>query len=75
MARNLSILFALAMVGFAALLALSRRQFVKPWMFSALYIVSSVTGLAATLAIVIAGHSGAALVWKDVGNFVSSQPK
>jgi hypothetical protein len=30
-------------------------------------------GVVAIATIIIAGHSGAALVWKDVGNFVGTR--
>lgn len=41
------------------------------WRPAATYVVASGLAVIALVLMVIAGHSGAALVWKDVGNFVS----
>jgi hypothetical protein len=43
------------------------------WRPMAAYVAASVTALIALVTMVIAGHSGATLVWKDVGNFVSAR--
>lgn len=40
-------------------------------MVSAVYAGASIAGVLAIMTMLLAGHSGAALVWKDLGNFVS----
>jgi hypothetical protein len=40
------------------------------WLPLAAYVAASVPAAIALVTMIIAGHSGAALVWKDVGNFV-----
>ncbi|MEX1255275.1 MAG: DUF2231 domain-containing protein [Dehalococcoidia bacterium] len=53
-----------------------RIQIVGPevarWLPMAAYIAASGLGAVALFTMIVAGHSGATLVWKDVGNFVSS---
>jgi hypothetical protein len=54
------------------LLYRQRDQLSLPtWISNALYAGTSLVALVAILTMVIAGHSGAALVWKDLGNYVS----
>ena len=65
-----SMLFAAAVVGYWAIDMWGDRFNLKPWMPKAAYAVGSVVGLFAVLTIIAAGHSGAVLVWKDVGNYV-----
>jgi hypothetical protein len=43
------------------------------WAPRAAYLVAVVPSLAAILVMVSAGHSGAALVWKDLGNYVTQR--
>ena len=66
-----SMVFAAAAVGFWAVEQWKERLQLKPWMPAAAYALGSLTALYAITMMVIAGHSGAVLVWKDVGNFVS----
>jgi hypothetical protein len=47
-------------------------QFIR-WQSLWVYVVSSGIGIFALVTMIIAGHSGATLVWKDLGNFVSSK--
>jgi len=46
---------------------------VMRWRPAATYVAGSVFAVVALTMMVIAGHSGAALVWKDVGNYVSAK--
>lgn len=43
------------------------------WTSSALYVVVLIPAAAATLTMVAAGHSGATLVWKDVGSYAAGK--
>jgi hypothetical protein len=43
------------------------------WLAPATYAATAALGVIALGTMIIAGHSGAALVWKDVGNFVSAK--
>ncbi len=70
-AEDLAVLVAMAACGFFALQRWGQRFSVPAWGPAAAYAVSSVIALAAIIAMVVAGHSGATLVWKDLGNFVS----
>jgi uncharacterized membrane protein len=45
----------------------------RPMATTAAYIAASGLAVLALVMMTIAGHSGATLVWKDVGNFVSSK--
>jgi 4-amino-4-deoxy-L-arabinose transferase-like glycosyltransferase len=73
LARNVSILFAMAAAAFWAVEAFGQRLRLQAWTPMAAYIGSSALGVVAIATIIIAGHSGAALVWKDVGNFVGTR--
>jgi hypothetical protein len=72
-ARLFAVLFAGGATAFWAIETWGARLRLQPWSTTATYAVSSVLGAMAIITIVIAGHSGAALVWKDVGNFVSTR--
>ncbi|HEY7270014.1 MAG TPA: DUF2231 domain-containing protein [Dehalococcoidia bacterium] len=72
MARNLAVLMALAGCGFVAVQRWGKKLALPAWTPTAAYAVTTVVSLAAIASIVIAGHSGATLVWKDLGNFVSA---
>jgi len=71
-ARNFAVLLALAAAGFYAVQQWGARWSLPSWSTRAAYLVTSGVAMLATVSIVVAGHSGAALVWKDVGNFVSA---
>jgi hypothetical protein len=73
-ARIFAVLFAIGAAGLWVLETWRERLRLQTWTAPAAYAATSVLGLAAVVTIVIAGHSGAALVWKDVGNFVSKKP-
>ncbi len=64
-------IFALMVVGFVALHVLSRRRTLPAWTGLAAYGLVSAVGAVALLTMVVAGHSGAALVWKEVGSFAA----
>jgi uncharacterized membrane protein len=68
-----AMLFSLCAVAFWAIDQWGERYNLKAWTPKAAYAVSAVVGLFAVATIVVAGHSGAVLVWKDVGNFVSAK--
>lgn len=70
-ARNFTLLFAFAVAAFWAVQQWGSRFQLKPWSQTVAYVAASGFGVIALVTIVLAGHSGAALVWKDVGNFVS----
>jgi uncharacterized membrane protein len=71
-ARLFAVLFAMGATALWAVETWRERFQLKPWSATAAYVGSSVVGVIAIATMVIAGHSGATLVWKDVGNFVSS---
>jgi len=71
-----SILFAFAAVAFFALEQWGDRiQVLGPelmrWRPMAAYVAASGLGVIALVTMIVAGHSGATLVWKDLGNFVA----
>jgi hypothetical protein len=69
-----AMILAFVLAGLAvALWAVDRwgtRFKLPPWSDRAVYGVGAVVSLAALVVMVAAGHSGATLVWKDLGNFV-----
>jgi hypothetical protein len=71
-ARNFAMLFALTAVGFWAAVQWGEALRLKASLTTGAYVAGSVTGGLAIVTMVIAGHSGATLVWKDLGNFVSA---
>src|SRR4029079_9931490 len=71
LARILAIVFALIAIAVWLLDSHRARLNLTPRALLAAYAVASITAIAAFAAVIIAGHSGATLVWKDVGNFVS----
>jgi siderophore synthetase component len=71
-ARLFAVLFAMGATGLWVLETWRERLKLQSWTSTAAYAASSVIGVIAILTMVVAGHSGAALVWKDVGNFVNT---
>lgn len=71
-AEIFAIFFAMGATGLWALEMWRERLRLQAWTSTAAYATSSVLGVVAIATIIIAGHSGAALVWKDVGTFVAS---
>lgn len=67
-ARIFAVLLALVAVG---VWLNERRDQSKRWPVAAVYGISAVVAVAAIVTMTIAGHTGATLVWRDVGNFVS----
>jgi len=70
LARNIAILFALISIALWAAVAYRERLKLPSWAPTALYGLGCVVGLIGIVVVISAGHSGAALVWKDLGNFV-----
>jgi uncharacterized membrane protein len=62
-------LFMCAVVAYWAVLRWGSRWSVPSWAPKAGYYAVLVPGAIALVTMMIAGHSGAALVWKDVGTF------
>jgi uncharacterized membrane protein len=71
-ARLFAVIFAMGATALWIVETWREQLQFKAWSATAAYVGSSVVGVIAIATMVIAGHSGAALVWKDVGNFVSS---
>jgi len=69
-ARLVAVVFAMVAAGFYAIVRWGDRYRVPPWAVHATYGVGVVVAVLATASIVVAGHSGAALVWRDVGTYV-----
>ncbi|MCC7363741.1 MAG: hypothetical protein IT303_05180 [Dehalococcoidia bacterium] len=65
--------FALGVLAFLAVHHFGRRWKLPPWTGTAAYAVVLVPGALALLTMVAAGHSGAELVWKDVGSFAAGR--
>jgi hypothetical protein len=73
LARNVAIVFALIAAGFWALVQWGERIKPPSWAPTAAYVLGCLVGVVALFTVISAGHSGSALVWKDLGNFVSSK--
>jgi Predicted membrane protein (DUF2231) len=71
-AKVFAVFFAMGATGVWVLEMWRERLRLQAWTTTAAYATSSVLGVIAIATIVVAGHSGATLVWKDVGTFVSS---
>jgi hypothetical protein len=70
-AEILAILLAVGAIGSWLIYSQGHRVSLPGWTSNAVYWATSLVGVVAILAVVIAGHSGSALVWKDIGNYVS----
>jgi hypothetical protein len=68
-----SIVFAAFAVIFWAVQEWPERLQLSPRGPYVSYGISAIAGIVAVATIVIAGHSGAALVWKDVGTYVAAR--
>ncbi len=64
-ARTFSLLFAATTVGLGAVVFLDDRKKAPSWAPMAAYAVVVLAGVAATVGMVNAGHSGAEAAWKD----------
>ena len=73
MARNLAVVFALAAIGLFLVTKNGKRWNLPSWAPAAAYALAVVVGLGATGIMVAAGHSGAQLVWKDVGSLAAAK--
>jgi hypothetical protein len=71
-ARLFAVLFAAGATGLWVLETWREQLKLQAWTTTAAYVGSSVIGVIAIATMIVAGHSGATLVWKDVGNFVGS---
>jgi undecaprenyl pyrophosphate phosphatase UppP len=65
--------FVFAIVAVALWLVERRRGTARQpdWLPNATFAVGAIVGVLALVAMVVAGHSGATLAWRDLGNFVS----
>jgi hypothetical protein len=74
---NTALLLALALgaaaVGFWAVGRFEKRFDLPRWLFHASYVFVVIVGLGATATMIIAGHSGATLVWRDVGTYAPNR--
>lgn len=73
MARNLAVVFALTAIGLFLVTKYGKRWNLPAWAPTAVYALAVVVGLGATGIMVAAGHSGAQLVWKDVGSLAAAK--
>lgn len=64
---------AVLLIGFAALAFIERKRELPAWLPLAAWVVAGLVGVVAVAAMTVAGHSGAELVWKDVGTFAAGQ--
>ncbi|MCC6381804.1 MAG: hypothetical protein IT304_04805 [Dehalococcoidia bacterium] len=72
-ARFFAVVFALAAVAWWGVDRWHRRFNLPAWAPLAVYGVALLPAVAAVVSMVVAGHSGATLVWKDVGTFAASR--
>ena len=71
-ARLMAVLFAMTVAGFYAIVRWGERFRVPAWAGHATYAARAVIAILSTATMLVAGHSGAALVWRDVGTYVSN---
>src|SRR5512139_3237249 len=69
----LAVLFAVAAVAFWAIDRYRTRWNLPAWSPRAAYAVALVPAALALVSMAVAGHSGAELVWKDVGSFAAGK--
>jgi Predicted membrane protein (DUF2231) len=69
-AEVVAIVFGAAATGLFVLEQWGPRFMTLTWHANAAYLACCVLGVFALVTMVAAGHSGATLVWKDLGNFV-----
>jgi len=72
-AQLFAILFAVTAVTLFVADRWGTRMRLPKWTPTAVYAVASLAGAVATIAMVVAGHSGATLVWKDVGTYAAAK--
>lgn len=72
-ARTFAFIFAVAAVALWVVDRWGARWNLPKWAPGAAYAVGAVLGLVATWSMMVAGHSGAALVWRDVGTYAASR--
>jgi hypothetical protein len=68
-ARLFAVVFACAACGLWAIEHWGARLRLQAWVPAAAYIATSGLAIVAVVTVAVAGHSGAALVWKDLGTF------
>ncbi len=72
-ARLWSVLFAVAVIAYTSVALSWPRKKLPAWAPLASYGLAGVIGIAATVMMLVAGHSGAKLVWEDVGSFAAGR--
>jgi len=68
-----AILFGIVALGFLAMDRVGERLGLPPWAHRAAYGFVLFCGAIAVLTMAVAGHSGAVLVWRDVGSFAAGK--
>lgn len=68
-----ALLLGLGVAAFAVLAYVERRRALPRWAPLAAWAGVAVVAVVATATMTIAGHSGAQLVWKDVGSFAAGR--
>lgn len=68
-----ALLLALVAVAFWAIDRYHKRWNLPAWSPTAAYVIALLPAIAALVTMVAAGHSGAELVWKDVGSFAAGR--
>ncbi|HEX6030727.1 MAG TPA: DUF2231 domain-containing protein [Tepidiformaceae bacterium] len=70
-AQVFAIILAAATAGYAGVVLYGERMNLPSWSGTAAYGAVLIPALLATGFMIVAGHSGAQLVWKDVGSFAA----
>lgn len=73
LAQVFAVLFAGAAIALWATERWGEQWRLRTWAPKAFYAAGCGLGVIAIATMVLAGHSGAALVWKDLGNYVSTR--
>jgi len=68
-----ALVLGVTVVAFWALNRWRDRLRLPPWAPNALFAAALLPAVAATFTMVVAGHSGAQLVWKDLGSFAAGK--
>ena len=72
-AEFMAIVFAVTVVAYWVVDRYGERLKLPGWMGTGSYALALVPGVLALITMVVAGHSGAALVWKDVGSYAAGK--
>ncbi len=68
-----AVILGLGLAGFAVLALIERRRALPRWAPLAAWAAAGIIGVVAIATMTAAGHSGAQLVWKDVGSFAAGR--